>query len=526
MDKPHLSDTILFNDLLESFNLANKVAFSTHLSQHTIDLMLFETQSTIVSGIRQGHLFSDHYFIHADLCIKTTKPNAKFVSYRKLNIYSNDLAEDLRTMSLQGETIEDLVTSYNSKLSQILDKHAPLKSHRLHPCHSQPWFTDRIKEEIRVRHMKECMWKNNPTEYNLNAFYQQRRHVANIIKQAQRSFYIEKLLENRTNFKEIFTITNKLLGRNDSSPLPPSEIPARLAQEFSDYFQDKINSIMLQLKPTTDCPIDNRYIEDGFLTQYCMDEFNEVREEEVLKLLTTAPVKSCELDPFPSKLLVRHCLEVVPIITQIANASLTHGQFTSELKTALVHPLLKKPGIDCIFRNYRPISNLPFLSKLIERIVCNQITQYTGTIGMAEIFQSAYRSFHSTETALIKVKDDILRAIDNQRIICLILLDLSAVFDIVHHLLLLNRLKHHFGIQGTVLRWFRSYMTDCSQKIALDDTTNNKAAVSDQAIPQQGVPQGSVLGPILFTLIQAHSVISAGNMMCHSRDMQMTTNLP
>ena len=76
MDKPHLSDTVLFNDLLESFNLANKVAFSTHLSQHTIDLMLFETQSTIVSGIRQGDLFSDHYFIHVDLCITTTKPDA------------------------------------------------------------------------------------------------------------------------------------------------------------------------------------------------------------------------------------------------------------------------------------------------------------------------------------------------------------------------------------------------------------------------------------------------------------------
>ena len=289
-------------------------------------------------------------------------------------------------MSLQGETVEDLVTLYNFKLSEILDKHAPLKSHRLHPCHSQPWFTDRIKEEIRVRHMKECMWENNPTEYNLNAFYQLRRHVANIIKQAQRSFYIEKLLENRTNFKEIFTITNKLLGRNDSSPLPPSEDPARLAQELSDYFQDKINSIMLQLKPTADCPIDNRYIEDGFLTQYHMDEFNEVREEEVLKLLTTVPAKSCDHDPFPSKLLVRHHLEVIPIITQIANASLTHAEFTSELKTALVHPLLKKPGTHCIFRNYRPISNLPFLSKLIERIVCNQITQYTGTTGMTENF--------------------------------------------------------------------------------------------------------------------------------------------
>ena len=118
---------------------------------------------------------------------------------------------------------------------------------------------------------------------------------------------------------------------------------------------------------------------------------------------------------------------------------------------------------------------------------------------MAKIFQLAYRAFHSTETALIKVKDNILRAIDNQRATCLILLDLSATFNTVIHPLLLNRLRHHFGIQGTVLRWFKNYMTDHSQTIALYDS-NNKEAVSDHAILKQGVPQGSVLGPLFFTL--------------------------
>ena len=110
------------------------------------------------------------------------------------------------------------------------------------------------------------------------------------------------------------------------------------------------------------------------------------------------------------------------------------------LKNALLHPLLKKAGIDLIFKNYRPISYLSFLSKLIEREVCNQITQYLGTTRMAEKFQSAYKASHSTETALIKVKDDILRATDNQRVTCLILLNLSAAFDTVSHPLLLNRL--------------------------------------------------------------------------------------
>ena len=116
---------------------------------------------------------------------------------------------------------------------------------------------------------------------------------------------------------------------------------------------------------------------------------------------------------------------------------------------------------------------------------------------MAEKFQSVYRASHSTETALVKVKDDILRAIDNQRVTCLILLDLSVAFNTVSHPVLLNRLQHHFGIQGTVLRWFENYMTDHNQKIALD-YSNNK--VSDHAILKQGVPQGSVLGPILLTL--------------------------
>ena len=191
MDKPHLSDTILFNDFLDTFNLTNKVMFSTHLSQHIIDLMLVKNQSMIGSGMKQGYLFSDHHFIHAELSITIPKPRERLVSYRKLkNICDTELAEDLRTTSLQGNTVEDLVTSYNLNFREILGKHAPLKECRLHPCHLQPWFMDKIKDEIRVRHMKEHKWKNDPTEYNLNVFYQQRRYVANSIKHAQQSFYI------------------------------------------------------------------------------------------------------------------------------------------------------------------------------------------------------------------------------------------------------------------------------------------------------------------------------------------------
>ena len=136
---------------------------------------------------------------------------------------------------------------------------------------------------------------------------------------------------------------------------------------------------------------------------------------------------------------------------------------------------------------------------MIERAVCNQITKYVGTTRMAEKFQSMSKASHSTETALIKVKDDILRATNNQSVTCLILLNLSVAFDTVSHPLLLNRLQHCFSIQGTVLKWIENYMLDHSQRVSLEDS-NNRAVTLYHTTLKQGVPKGSVLGPILFTL--------------------------
>ena len=118
---------------------------------------------------------------------------------------------------------------------------------------------------------------------------------------------------------------------------------------------------------------------------------------------------------------------------------------------------------------------------------------------MAEKFQSMYKASHSTKTALIKVRDDILRVTDNQRVMCLILLNLNVAFDTVSHPLLLNRLQHCFSIQGTILKWTENYMPDHSQRVLLEDS-NNRAVTSDHTALKQGVPWGSVLGPILFTL--------------------------
>ena len=168
------------------------------------------------------------------------------------------------------------------------------------------------------------------------------------------------------------------------------------------------------------------------------------------------------------------------------------------LKVAVLKPLLKKQDADFEqVQSFRPISNLTFVSKLIEMAVALQLNDHILRHHLDETFQSAYKAFHGTESALVRVHNDILTAltaIDNNNTVILLLLDLSAAFDTVDHSILLSRLSSRFGIKGTVLAWLRSYLTSRKQFVDV-----NKCK-SSQSLLERGVPQGSVLGPLLYLL--------------------------
>ena len=217
--------------------------------------------------------------------------------------------------------------------------------------------------------------------------------------------------------------------------------------------------------------------------------------DEVRKCVVKLSSKSCDLDPLPGYVTRNALSTLLPFITKIINTSLQSGQMPSQLKVAKLRPLLKKPSLDHTqFSNYRPVSNLTFLSKAIEKLVANQLIFYVNNNNLNEPLQSAYKQYHSTETALIRVHNDILTAIDKRRTVILLLLDLSAAFDTVDHDILLFRLQQRFGVTGKPLLWFKSYLSNRMQFVSVDG-----AASSDHAL-QCGVPQGSVLGPILYVL--------------------------
>ena len=175
---------------------------------------------------------------------------------------------------------------------------------------------------------------------------------------------------------------------------------------------------------------------------------------------------------------------------------MSSGIFPSAFKTSCVKPIIKKPNLDPeILANYRPISNLPFISKVLERIVAFQLHNYLSSYNLYPRLQSAYRKNHSTETALLKVQNDLLLAVDNGYEAVLVLLDFSAAFDLIDHDILLNRLEKRFGLCGIPLSWIMSYLTHRKQFVSVGNNTSNEESIN------RGVPQGSVLGPLLFSIV-------------------------
>ena len=191
--------------------------------------------------------------------------------------------------------------------------------------------------------------------------------------------------------------------------------------------------------------------------QFTLNFFKQISGDDVSKLIRKLPKKTCAFDPIPTWLLAKCHSEFNPIITTIINASLELCHVSNVLKSALVTPFLKKAGLSLIFKNFRPASNLKFISKSIERTVSTQLLDLLSANDTLEPLQSAYRPGHSTETALVKVQNDIRNAIDNHQVTIMLLLDLSAAFDTVNHSILINRLENCVGVTSKALRWLRGH---------------------------------------------------------------------
>uniref|UniRef100_A0A3B3D715 Reverse transcriptase domain-containing protein n=1 Tax=Oryzias melastigma TaxID=30732 RepID=A0A3B3D715_ORYME len=297
--------------------------------------------------------------------------------------------------------------------------------------------------------------------------------------------YFSNLIHtNKGNSKTLFSLMYTIFQPRDT--LPSHMYSSDTCNSFLAFFDNKIQTIHQHLHSPPPSPISP----DSFSVSHSFSTFQLPDPSEISSLIQKSKPSTCQLDPLPT-FLVKSCLSsLLPFICAIIHSSLRTGIVPSFLKTAAVKPILKKPGSDPnILSNYRPISNSPFITKILEKIVAFQLNFHLIQKYLFEPFQSGFRPSHSTETALIKITNDLLLAADSGLITILILLDLSAAFDTISHSILLHRLSS-LCITSNPLRWFQSYFSHFF--IQLKSFRSQSSSVST------GVPQGSVLGPLLF----------------------------
>ncbi len=435
-------------------------------------------------------MLSDHCTLLFKVQIRKPPPVLKKVAYRPLKVIDLDAFRlDIMESALFTESHSDLsglIQCYNDSLSTALDFHAPVIEKEIPERPRQPWYNNAIRSEKRIRRRCERQWKKDKSQINEEILRHQKTKVNILINSTRSEFYSKKIEDCGNDQKQTFNIVKGLFHKNGDIPYPEHNSLGELTEDFAEFFITKIELIRTKLDSVAVEPPQEQPCHSVF------ESFRPLTLDEVRKLVVKSPCKSCSLDPIPTDLL-RKCLDLLlPVIQDIINRSLSTGTFPDEYKLALVTPLLKRLGLELIFPSYRPVSNLQFLSKLTERAVATQFVDYVKDNGLKELMQSAYSEFHSTETALIKVHNDIMLAMDNQKVVLLLLLDLSAASDTVDHGILLSRHKTRFGVNGIALQWFESYLTGRSQAVTVQGSRSSNKPL------QFGVPQGSVLGPILF----------------------------
>lgn len=492
-----------WNEFNLKFGLSQLISEPTRVTKNSSTIIdhIYTNCTDYVQDIHvPEYSISDHYpicFTRITDKIKIKNHNHKTMTYRSFRGFNNDaFNSDLVNAGIdvivQYNDVNMAMESFYKIFQDVLNKHAPIKEKRIKHDSQPEWFSEEILTAIHKRNHLHKVKKYS--EYK-----EQRNLVKSMIKKSKKNFY-NKCIKNNTStnvlWKNIKAISNKATKKN--------EIPRNIV-----YNGDKIENQLQILNAFNEHFVNisnlvqkTELVKDNFipLKQFLSKKLNHANFDiktitpfEVSKIIEKLnPNKSTGLDGISAKTLKYSSDAITPSISHIINKSIEMGIFPDRLKDAFVVPIFKT-GDKHDPNNYRPISILPTISKIFEIHIATQLQQYFKDTDVIHPHQSGFRPNHSCHTSLIHMIDSWIKDIDSNRYVGSVFLDLKKAFDLVDHEILVHKLKLYNFSKNTV-DLFKSYLSNRTQVI------KDGSQVSKQCIIKSGVPQGSILGPLLFIL--------------------------
>lgn len=491
-------------EITSHFGLSQFVIGPTHYLGHTLDLIFansFDFQINAADPV--SYNISDHFPIFFELPNVTKQNNlpvktvVSFRNFKNVDIpsFASDLGTSLSSVMGCSEdfSFAELLNVYNTTLDREINKVAPMisKAVSVSSSESPPWIDAEYRVNRATRRRLETKWKRSELPEDKTEYVSQRKLCARMYNDKHSSYFKNLIASKKGDQRALYSIVNGLFDKNTSSRiLPEHNNPKELANSFNDFYVNKVSTLRSKI-PLTNL---SDFSETINFSGTPLVSFRPVTETELRVILKKSGIKTSFHDKLPAKILKQVMDDLIPHLCTLVNKSLLTGSCTG-IKESTIVPLLKKAGLDPdALKNYRPVSDLVFLSKLTERAAGIQLNDHMSVNNLHVKYQHAYKTAHSTETLLLCIVNDVLIAFNSNTCVIVLIIDLSAAFDTVDIDKMLHILNSDIGVSGTALIWFESFLRGRKQQVLIGQSLSEFSEVSF------GVPQGSVLGPVLFNI--------------------------
>ena len=499
------SPTQEFVDTMYSKSLFPSIIKPTRVTRHTGTLIdnIF-CNDVLYKNSFVGILYSDisdHFpvfYIDNTVCKAESEEQIlkRIYSSQNINKFMDALDTQDWTQVISCNDAQQSYTLFHTQFSLLYENCFPKRVIKRNYKNRKPWLTEGLKKSIRIKNSLFILSKKHNSEEMESNYKKYRNRLTTLLRNAERDHYDSLLKKYKSNLKKSWAVIKDVINRKKFGKTCSKFYINNKCVSNKTLIADSFNSYFINIGPNLashipdvvgESPLD--MMGDRVLHSIFINPVVESEVESIIKLLKPS---SPGWDSISADVVkVTRKSFIVPL-THIMNMSLTTGIFPSELKIARVIPILKA-GDPMQFSNYRPVSVLPLFSKILERLMYNRVIAFINKHKLLYAFQFGFREGYSTDLAMLYLVDKISDAIESGDYVLGLFLDFTKAFDTVNHKILLQKLDY-YGIRGTALKWFDSYISKREQYVDFEGVSSTKKFISC------GVPQGSILGPLLFLL--------------------------